>query len=72
MIFTAVMTIIVFFLKWIFNSFIFQEPSMLNSVIVVLVCAAIGGYVYLWLAFKSTLMERVLGEKVRKFARFFP
>ena len=72
LIFTAVMTIIVFFLKWIFNSFIFQEPSMLNSVIVVLVCAAIGGYVYLWLAFKSTLMERVLGEKVRKFARFFP
>jgi O-antigen/teichoic acid export membrane protein len=72
MIFTAFMTIIVIIIKWLFISFIFDAQSRLGSIITVLVSAGIGGYVYLWLCFKSTLLERVLGDKARMLHKLFP
>ncbi|MBB6452167.1 O-antigen/teichoic acid export membrane protein [Salirhabdus euzebyi] len=70
-IFTIGMTILVFVVKWIFNAFIFDEVTRFSSVIVLFVSAGIGGYFYLWISYKSTLLERVLGNRVRVLGRIF-
>ncbi|WP_102026725.1 putative polysaccharide biosynthesis protein [Salirhabdus sp. Marseille-P4669] len=72
LIFTVIMTIVVFIVKGILNGLIFDEPSRLQSIVVVIVSAGIGGYLYLWLSYKSTLMEHVLGNKARVLSKFFP
>ncbi|MRG87754.1 oligosaccharide flippase family protein [Salinibacillus xinjiangensis] len=71
LIFTAFMTLLVLLLKWILTAFVFDETTRLSVIITVFVCAGVGGYVYLWLCYKSTLLERVLGARAKLLSRIF-
>ncbi|SEU08069.1 Membrane protein involved in the export of O-antigen and teichoic acid [Salinibacillus kushneri] len=70
-IFTGVMAIVVFFLKWIFTTFVFEEASRISSIVITITCVGIGGYIYMWLSYKATLLERVLGSRANVLKRFF-
>jgi O-antigen/teichoic acid export membrane protein len=70
-IFTLVMTLIVFLIKWLLRSFVFDSVTTISLIITLLISAGIGGYAYLWLCYKSTLLERVLGNRARMLGRIF-
>ncbi|GAA0484715.1 lipid II flippase MurJ [Salinibacillus aidingensis] len=71
LIFTAVMALVVLLIKWLLSSFIFMEDNRFSSIMITFISAGIGGYLYLWLCFKSTLLERVLGSRANKLKRIF-
>ncbi|RDW15917.1 putative polysaccharide biosynthesis protein [Oceanobacillus chungangensis] len=63
-IFSAVMYIVIWFLKFVYGMFIEYEESRLATIIVLILGVGLGGGVYLWLAYSSTLLERVFGGRV--------
>src|SRR5690625_2542843 len=70
-IFTGVMALVIWLLKLIFGSFLDYLDNRLHATIVLIFGVGIGGFVYLWLAYQSTLLERTFGARVRKLDRFF-
>lgn len=71
-IFTFIMAIAIWIMKLILGSFLSYLDNRLHAAIVLFLSVGIGGYVYLWLAYQSTLLERAFGEKVNKLNRLFP
>ncbi|MFG6116681.1 oligosaccharide flippase family protein [Halobacillus sp. MO56] len=69
-IFTTIMALILWIVKFFLGIFINPEESRLDALIMLIAGVVIGGVSYLWLAYKSTLLERVLGGKVRVLDRF--
>ena len=69
-IFTAIMAIVLFILKFLFSFVLDPTSSRLDAMIVLITGVTAGGGIYLWLAYQSTLLERVLGGKVRVLDRF--
>ncbi|WP_226036371.1 putative polysaccharide biosynthesis protein [Aquibacillus saliphilus] len=69
-IFTTIMGIIVWLLKWGLGFFISYSDGRLEAIIVLFVGVLTGILIYLWLSYQSTLLERVLGNRVRVFDRF--
>lgn len=69
-IFTVFMAIAVFLTKLFLGLFITYQDGRFEAVIVLLVGVFIGASVYLWLGYQSTLLERVLGNRVRIIERF--
>lgn len=65
LIFTIVMSVVLFVVKWLIGFVIPYETSRMAATLSLAILVAIGGYVYLWLGFKSTLLERTLGSRVR-------
>ena len=61
-IFSIVMFVVIYIVKVIFGLFLPYEESRFAAVIMLSVGVAVGGAVYLWLTYKSTLMEYVLGS----------
>lgn len=70
-IFTLIMTGTILILKWLLQMVIFDGASRLSLLAELLILAGAGGYIYLWFSYKSTLLERVLGGRVRLFERMF-
>ncbi|WP_226583881.1 polysaccharide biosynthesis protein [Halobacillus litoralis] len=67
---TSIMAVVVLFVKWILG-FIFDPlEKRLDSLIVLTFSIGIGGVVYLLLTYKTTLLERVLGGRVRVLDKF--
>ncbi|WP_027964203.1 putative polysaccharide biosynthesis protein [Halalkalibacillus halophilus] len=50
---------------------LFDELSKMMVFTQLVTSVVIGGYVYLWLAYKTTLLERLLGERVKKISKIF-
>lgn len=70
-IFSSIMAAVVFLVKILFAKIMPYEESRLYSLFMLIIGVGVGGFVYLWLAYKSTLLERTFGEKVRVIDRVF-
>ncbi|MFD1038189.1 oligosaccharide flippase family protein [Virgibacillus byunsanensis] len=70
-IFTLIMSITIWITRGSLGNFLDYHESRLAAVILLALGVGIGGGVYLWLGYKSTLLERVLGERVRVLDRIF-
>ncbi len=70
-IFTIIMCIVIWIVKAIFGTFLTVEESRLSAVIVLVAGVLSGGVVYLWFSYESTLLSRVLGDRVRILDRIF-
>lgn len=69
-IFTGIMCIIIWVVKFLFGFIVSYEDSRFMSSIVLFFGVTIGGSVYLWLGYQSTLLEKVLGNRVKILDRF--
>lgn len=70
-IFVAFMAVTVLLIKLLLSQWIDYMSGRLSSILILIPTVSIGAYVYLWLSYRSTLLERVMGTRVRKLARFF-
>lgn len=64
LIFGAIMALAIFVVKAILGMFISYETSRTGSIIVLLAGVSVGGGVYLWLAYASTLLHHVFGDEI--------
>lgn len=69
-IFVILMWIVIILVKLIVGAIFPYEETRLGLMLMLFLGVSIGGYVYLWFAYKSTLLERVFGERVRILGRF--
>lgn len=69
---TAVMAIVVVIVRWLVGLPFDAEPTRAKFIVQVLIAVPVGGYVYLWLAYKTTLLQRLLGDRVNRLAKLFP
>lgn len=65
LIFTLVMSGVLFVAKWLIGLVIPYQTSRIAATISLGILVTLGGYVYLWLGYKSTLLERTLGSRVK-------
>lgn len=70
LIFSAIMIVVIWVLRLVLGMVLPYEESRFASVIMLLIGVVGGGAVYLWFAYQSTLLERVLGNRVKKLERF--
>jgi len=68
--FTIIMCIVIWGAKMLLGMFIPYDESRIGAVVVLIVGVSIGGLVYLGLAYGSSLLERVFGDRVRVLDRF--
>lgn len=71
-IFTGIMAGLVWLVIWL-SEILFSysiEDGRAAAVVILIVSVAIGGSAYLWLTYQSTLLERVLGNRIRILNRF--
>lgn len=64
LIFATIMAFVIFIVKAVLGIFIPYETSRLGAIIVLVAGVVIGGGVYLWLAYVSTLLHHVFGEEI--------
>src|SRR5699024_1114721 len=60
--FTVIMFAGITLIKFIFGHFLSYEESRMAATIMLMIGVATGGLIYLFLAYKSTLLEHVLGN----------
>lgn len=70
-IFVILMWIVILLVKLIVGAIFPYEETRLGLMLMLFLGVSIGGYVYLWFAYKSTLLERVFGERVRILGKIF-
>ncbi|GAA0429991.1 lipid II flippase MurJ [Lentibacillus halophilus] len=70
-IFTAMMCLVIWIVKAVFGMFLAYETKQLSAVIVLIAGVGIGGGIYLWFSYQSTLLERVLGDRVKVLDHLF-
>lgn len=70
-IFVILMWIVIILVKLIVGAIFPYEETRLGLMLMLFLGVSIGGYVYLWFAYKSTLLERVFGERVRILGKIF-
>lgn len=68
-IFSMIMWLVVWVVKLLLGLFLAYEESRTAATIVLICGVAIGGSVYLWFAYSSSLLERVFGESFISGAR---
>ncbi|WP_047985145.1 putative polysaccharide biosynthesis protein [Ornithinibacillus californiensis] len=71
LIFVVIMGTVIFIMKIIVGAIFSYEDTRLGLAIMLTLGVMFGGYVYLWFAYKSTLLERVFGERARKLGKIF-
>lgn len=72
LIFTTFMCGTIWIIKWGCGFFLPYTESRLAATLMLSIGVIAGGGVYLWFAYQSTLLERVLGDRVRVLERFIP
>ncbi|SHF80646.1 putative polysaccharide biosynthesis protein [Ornithinibacillus halophilus] len=70
-IFVTFMAIAIWIIKFVLGLLVAYEESRFGLSIMLVLGVMFGGLTYLWFAYKSTLLERVLGERVRVLERIF-
>ncbi|MBU6080281.1 putative polysaccharide biosynthesis protein [Allobacillus halotolerans] len=68
---SAIMGLIVLLVNYATGLVFGPEATKLKHVTQLLVSVVIGIYAYFWMAYKTTLLERLLGAKVKRFSKFF-
>ena len=71
LIFSAIMFLAVWLTKFVLGLFLNYSEVHLYTVIVLGLSVLVGAYVYLWLSYKSTLLEKVLGERTNILRKIF-
>src|SRR5699024_10438011 len=71
LIFSTIMALVIYGIKALLSTVFAYKDSRLDATIKLMITVGIGGFVYLYLSYKSTLLERTLGHQVRIFDRFF-
>lgn len=71
LIFVSLMSMVVLAVKSLLSIWIDYTDGRLSSILILMPSVMLGAYVYLWFSFKSTLLERVMGNRVKRLARFF-
>ncbi|WP_053218846.1 putative polysaccharide biosynthesis protein [Virgibacillus senegalensis] len=69
-IFATIMGVVVWLVKWGLGFFVSYQDGRAEGVFVLAVGVIAGAIVYLWLCYESTLLERVLGSRVRIIDKF--
>lgn len=64
-IFTTIMGIAVFLTKGLLGFFLSYQDGTFEAFVVLAISVIVGATIYLWLSYESTLLERVLGNRVR-------
>jgi len=67
---SGIMYITIFLVKSLIGLIIPYEESRFYMSIMLIIGVVVGGVVYLWLAYQSTLLEKVLGSRVKVLDRF--
>lgn len=70
-IFAGFMSIAVLMVKMLLSQWIDYTGGRFDSILILIPSVLVGAYVYLWFSYRSTLLERVMGERMKKFGRFF-
>ncbi|GAB4074941.1 lipid II flippase MurJ [Barrientosiimonas marina] len=70
-IFSVFMVIAIAIVKGLFGMFLDYETFRFSAAMMLVAGVAIGGLVYVWFSYQSTLLERVLGERVHILDRLF-
>ncbi|MUK86789.1 oligosaccharide flippase family protein [Ornithinibacillus sp. L9] len=70
-IFIMIMAVTIWLLKTFFGLFIPYDSTRWGSLVMLIISVLGGGLVYLWFAYKSTLLERILGDRVRILDKIF-
>lgn len=70
-IFIVIMCLVIWICKLIVGIFVPFEETRWGAIVMLAIGVIAGGYVYLWLAYKSTLLERIFGSRVYLLDRFF-
>ncbi|MDC3415811.1 putative polysaccharide biosynthesis protein [Aquibacillus salsiterrae] len=65
-IFTLMMSVAVLLAKYVLSFFFTYQDGRTESVIILLVGVIVGASVYFWFSYKSTLLEQILGGRIRK------
>ncbi|WP_188206477.1 putative polysaccharide biosynthesis protein [Alkalibacillus aidingensis] len=68
---TIVMGLAVFLIRWLVGLPFGDEPTKIKLSVQLFASVLIGGYVYLWLAYKTTLLRHLLGDRINRFSKFF-
>lgn len=68
-IFTVIMCIAIWITEEVFGAFL--EKSRLSAIIMLIAGVTAGGGIYLWFGYESTLLERILGNRVRVLGKIF-
>ncbi|HLQ71951.1 MAG TPA: polysaccharide biosynthesis C-terminal domain-containing protein, partial [Bacillota bacterium] len=70
-IFVLFMFITILIVKGILGTFLDYDTSRFAAILTLICCVTIGGGVYLWFGYYSTLLERTLGNRIRVLDKFF-
>ncbi|GEL77214.1 putative polysaccharide biosynthesis protein [Tenuibacillus multivorans] len=68
---TAVMAVVVLLVKWFVGLPFGEEATKWKMITQLIFSVLIGAYAYLWMAYKTTLLERLLGDRVKRFSKWF-
>ena len=64
---TAVMGIVTLIVKAIFGIFISYEGRQILSALIIVMTSAISGFVYLYMAYRLKLLEKIFGQRLSRF-----
>ncbi|SHN04210.1 Membrane protein involved in the export of O-antigen and teichoic acid [Gracilibacillus kekensis] len=64
LIFTAIMTIAVLIVKGILGVFLEVDKNRFDAIIMMVAGVGVGGFIYLYLGYASTLFERITGRRI--------
>jgi PST family polysaccharide transporter len=67
LILTAVMGIILLLVQALLSIFISYEGGQIRSAVVIFITTAVGGSVYLYLAYRVKLLEKIFGQRLNRF-----
>src|SRR5690625_1964095 len=70
-IFTSIMAVVVLVIKYILSFFSTYQDGRMDNILILLITVTFGAGVYLWFSYKSTLLERVVGGRIRFLDRLF-
>lgn len=71
LIFSIFMSILVIVTRLLLLQFLDYESGRLSNIIIIGISSVIGGYVYMWFSYHSTLLERVIGARTNKLSKLF-
>lgn len=66
----GIMSVVILLIKYILGIFLDYDTSRTSAAIVLFISVGIGGFVYLWFGYQTTLLERVLGARVKKLEKY--
>ncbi|GAB3065598.1 putative polysaccharide biosynthesis protein [Virgibacillus ainsalahensis] len=70
-IFVLIMCITIWIVKAVAGIFLPYEEERWATILMLILGVSSGGFVYIWLAYESTLLERILGSRVKVLDKIF-